>query len=111
MKKILVFGCFIFFVTAAFSQNHITVTGQVKEKSAGPIEAVKITLYDTSGIAIQKAVTDKRGIYVVTVPAGNYHLVAVCPGYIAEEQPILLTEQKTSMKVQEMLLRRYKRKS
>ena len=82
-----------------------TIRGLVKEKFVGALSFASVTLYDSIGHAVRKVMSDNRGIYVITVPIGNYHLIVAKPGYIAEEKPLILNKSKGI----ETILRRYQR--
>lgn len=65
---------------AAAAANAATVTGNVtRAGSPGPLPGMVVAAYDPAGNLRGTASTDATGLYVLTIPAGDYRLLAYDP--------------------------------
>jgi hypothetical protein len=102
MKR-LAFGVvvFVMFVTGAFAQNITgTITGTTQDQTGAVLPGVEITVVNVATALSRTVITGEVGVYVVPLlPAGNYRLTAVLPGFTTgiREGIVLQVSQRVSV--------------
>ena len=86
-KRIVLITGLLFFITAAFGQHTISITGRVLTADGRPIEGISVLL-DKKNLATS---TDYNGQYVIrNVHPGSYYLTVTGVGLKAVELPVTI---------------------
>lgn len=80
---------------AVFAQPHLsagqtqtqqsTVQGMVRDSEGKPVAGATATIEASQPAATQEAVTDEKGAYSFSLPAGTYAVEATKPGYVNQK--------------------------
>ncbi|HPT22330.1 MAG TPA: TonB-dependent receptor [Bacteroidales bacterium] len=80
---------FFFHLNSGVAQQHFTVSGYVRDAKTGEdLIGATVTINELPG---KGSITNAYGFYSISLPAGNYHIVARVIGYEQKTQQINLT--------------------
>jgi iron complex outermembrane receptor protein len=87
-----IFTCFV-----SYSQQLVTIHGNIKDESSAPVSYASVYLLNSNFFAI----SDTSGSFMIrNIPEGNYTIVVSAVGYATINETIQITQGKTSFDLQ-----------